>query len=150
MEYSNQRGYVRPRGKKWYGYFRKTVINPITKKKMTVRAPHVILGLKSRMTKSQARAALDLEMTRQGVRPGPGRRIMQDGSMSFAWFVTNRWLPLKKADWSPDTAKNKSFLIQQNLVDDLVEVPLNNFDKFTLQARSTNSLQLGPRTLCCR
>jgi hypothetical protein len=50
------------------------------------------------MTKSKARAALDLEMTRQGAWPGPSGRIMQDGSVSFAWFVTNRYLPLKKAD----------------------------------------------------
>ncbi len=135
MMYSNQRGYVRPRGKKWYGYFRKAVINPITRQKMNVRAPHVILGLRSKMTKGQARAALDLEMTRQGVRPGPNGRIMQDGSMSFAWFVTNRYLPLKKADWSEETGKNKTFLIQQNLVDDLGSIPLNNFDKFTLQTQ---------------
>ena len=45
------------------------------------------------------------------------------------------YLPLKKADWSEETAKNKTFLIQQNLVDDLGEIPLNNFDKFTLQTQ---------------
>jgi integrase len=145
MMYSNQRGYVRPRGKKWYGYFRKTVINPITKQKMNVRAPHVILGLRSKMTKGQARAALDLEMTTQGVRPGPKGRIMQDGSMSFAWFVRNRYLPLKKADWSEETAKNKTFLIQQNLVDDLGEIPLNNFDKFTLQTQVNKLATTRPK-----
>ena len=145
MMYSNQRGYVRPRGKKWYGYFRKTVINPITKQKMIVRAPHIILGLRSKMTKGQARAALDLEMTRQGARPGPNGRIMQDGSMSFAWFVTNRYLPLKKADWSEETAKNKTFLIQQNLVDDLGEIPLNNFDKFTLQTQINKLAATKPK-----
>lgn len=145
MEYSNQRGYVRLRGKKWYGYFRKAVINPATKEKINARAPHVILGLKSRMTKSQARAALNIEMTRQGVRPGPNGRIMQDGSMNFAWFVTNRYLPLKRADWSEDTAKNKIFLIQQNLVDDLGEIPLNNFDKFTLQTQINKLAATRPK-----
>jgi hypothetical protein len=60
---------------------------------------------------------------------------MQDGSVCLDWFVTNRYLPLKKADWSEDTAKNKTFLIQQNLVDDLGEISLENFDKFTLQTQ---------------
>jgi integrase len=97
------------------------------------------------MTKSQARAALDLEMARQGVRPGPNGRIMQDGSVSFVWFVTNRYLPIKKADWSEETAKNKSFLIQQNLVDDLGEIPLNNFDKFTLQTQINKIAEARPK-----
>ena len=147
MSYSCQRGYLTSRGKKkkWYGYFRKQVIDPNTKEKKWIRVPPVILGFKSQMTKSQARAALDLEMTRQGVRPGPNGRIMQDGSVSLDWFVTNRYLPLKKADWSEDTAKNKTFLIQQNLVDDLGEISLENFDKFTLQTQINKLAETRPK-----
>ena len=147
MSYSCQRGYLTSRGKKkkWYGYFRKQVIDPNTKEKKWIRVPPVILGFKSQMTKSQARAALDLEMTRQGVRPGPSGRIMQDGSVSLDWFVTNRYLPLKKADWSEDTAKNKTFLIQQNLVDDLGEISLENFDKFTLQTQINKLAETRPK-----
>jgi hypothetical protein len=42
-------------------------------------------------------------------------------------------LPLKEGDWREDTAKNKTSLIQTNLFDDMGELPLVNFDRFTLQ-----------------
>ena len=49
--------------------------------------------------------------------------------VSFA----NRFLPLKEANWKDETAKVKTLLIQQDLIDDFEGVPLENFDEFTLQ-----------------
>ena len=54
MGKSHQRGWVSIRGKKWYGYFRRIVIDPSTNQPKTVSTP-VALGLKSEMTKSQVR-----------------------------------------------------------------------------------------------
>jgi integrase len=42
-------------------------------------------------------------------------------------------LPLKEAHWKEETAKVKTLLIQQYLIDDFEDVLLENFDKFTLQ-----------------
>ena len=56
MGNSHQRGWVVLRGKKWYGYYRKTVLDPTTNEQRIEIIP-VILGLKSRMTKFQAREA---------------------------------------------------------------------------------------------
>ncbi len=53
--------------------------------------------------------------------------------VTFAWFVANRFLPLKKAVWKEETAKTKKLLIQLDLVEPLGEIPLINFDKFSLQ-----------------
>lgn len=58
---------------------------------------------------------------------------MNDGSVTFAWFVENRFLPLKEAAWKEETAKTKTILIQRDLIDPLGEIPLVNFDKFSLQ-----------------
>jgi integrase len=58
---------------------------------------------------------------------------MNDGSVTFAWFVENRFLPLKEAAWKEETAKTKTILIQRDLIDPLGEIPLANFDKFSLQ-----------------
>ena len=54
MGKSHQKGWVSIRGKKWYGYFRRTVIDPNTNQPKTVSTP-VALGLKSEMTKYEAR-----------------------------------------------------------------------------------------------
>jgi hypothetical protein len=59
--------------------------------------------------------------------------VMHDSSVTFGWFVRNRYFPLKEGDWKEETAKNKKSLIQTNLLDDLGELPLINFDRFTLQ-----------------
>ena len=132
MGTTHQRGYVTPRGKQWYGYYRKMVNDPATNEQKTVRVP-VSLGPKSKLTKTEARQALEREITKQLGQPGSPTRIMNDGSVTFAWFITNRFLPLKEAVWKEETAKTKKILIQLDLVEPLGEIPLVNFDKFSLQ-----------------
>jgi integrase len=131
MGKSNQRGWIVLRGKKWYGYFRRTVFDPTNNECKTDAIP-VVLGLKSEMTKYQAREALEREITRQ-IGPDLGRRVMNDGSVTFGWFVRNRFFPLKEASWKEETAKVKKLIIQRDLIDQLEAIPLENFDKFTLQ-----------------
>ena len=132
MGTSHQRGYVTLRGKQWYGYFRNVVNDPVTNEERIDRIS-VILGLKSQMSKGEAREALQREITKQMGQSGSANRIMNDGSVTFEWFVRNRFIPLKEADWKEETAKVKKLLIQRDLIDDLGEIPMVNFDKFSLQ-----------------
>jgi integrase len=131
MGRSHQRGWVVARGKKWYGYFRKTVLDPVTNEQIVNVAP-VILGLKSQLSKFQARELLEQEITKQ-TGQNLGGRVMNDGSVTFGWFVRNRFLPLKEANWKPETAKVKTLLIQKDLIDSFDGIPLENFERFTLQ-----------------
>ncbi len=132
MGTTHQRGYVTARGKQWYGYYRKVVNDPTSDEEKTLRVP-VILGLKSTMSKFEAREALQREITKQIGQPGSPTRVMNDGSVTFSWFVRNRFLPLKEAAWKEETAKTKTILIQRDLIEHLGEIPLVNFDKFSLQ-----------------
>lgn len=58
---------------------------------------------------------------------------VKNGTVTFGWFVRNRYLPLKESDWREETAKVKRYLIQADLVNSFEAVRLENFDKFTLQ-----------------
>jgi integrase len=131
MGKSHQRGWVVLRGKKWYGYCRRTVLDP-TNNEERVETLTVILGQKSQMTKFLARERLELEIAKQGGQ-NPGGHVMNDGAVTFGWFVRNRFLPLKEANWKPETAKVKKLLIQKDLIDSFDHMPLESFDRFILQ-----------------
>jgi len=137
MGKSYQRGYVTARGKKWYGYFRRTVLDPSTKEQKSIRVT-VVLGPKSQLNKSKAREALEREMTKRTGQTSNGGRVMNDSSVTFGWFVRNRFYPLKEANWKEETAKVKKLIIQKDLIDPFDQVPLGNFDKFTLQVHLNN------------
>ncbi|HEY6488831.1 MAG: tyrosine-type recombinase/integrase [Terracidiphilus sp.] len=131
MGHSHQRGWVVARGKKWYGYFRRTVMDVAGNEMKTCVVP-VVLGLRSRMTKFKAREELAREIAKLTGQSN-GNRIRNDGSTTFGWFVRNRFFSLKEAQWKEETAKVKKWLIERDLVEEFEDVPLENFDKFTLQ-----------------
>jgi integrase len=131
MGKSHQRGWVVARGKKWYGYFRRTVLDPVINQPKN-NVVSIVLGLKSQFTKFEAREALEREIAKL-TGQSSGSKSAKDASVTFGWFVRNRFLPLKEAHWKEETAKVKTLLIQQDLIDDFEVVPLENFDKFTLQ-----------------
>ena len=131
MGKSHQRGWVVLRGRKWYGYYRRTVLDPITNEQKVDIIP-IVLGPKSELTKFQARERLEQEVTKQ-TGMDSGSRVMNDGSVTFGWFVRNRFFPLKEANWKPETAKVKRLIIQKDLVETFDGIPLENFDRFALQ-----------------
>src|SRR5215469_1973305 len=131
MGKSHQRGWVILRGKKWYGYYRRTVFDPMTNEQKVEAIP-VVLGLKSQLTKFQAREWLEQEITKQTGHDS-GARLMNNASVTFDWFVRNRFFPLKEANWNKETAKVKKLIIQKDLIDTFDGIPLENFDRFTLQ-----------------
>jgi hypothetical protein len=131
MGKSHQRGWVVARGKKWYGYYRTTVLDPVTNVPVT-DVVTVVLGLKARLTKSEAREELQKEIAQQTGQHVNGR-VMKDGSVTFGWFVRNCYLPLREANWKPETAKVKKTQIQRDLVEKFENVPMDVIDKFMLQ-----------------
>jgi integrase len=131
MGKSHQKGWVILRGKKWYGYCRKVVLDP-TKNEEKINIVSMVLGPKAEITKFQARERLEQEIARQTGQT-PNGRVMNDGAVTFGWFVRNRFLPLKEAVWKPETAKVKKLIIQKDLTEAFESVPLENFDRFTLQ-----------------
>lgn len=89
MGKSHQAGWVSLRGKRWFGYFRQTVLDPETNEER-VKKVCVKLALKSKMTKSEARDALRMEVTKQtgqnlaGSRALKTARLLSDGLFATA------------------------------------------------------------------
>jgi integrase len=131
MGKSHQRGWVEPRGKKWYGFFRQLVHDPIAGKDKQKKV-RIIIGLKSKISRREAQNLLQREITKETGQIGEAR-VMQDSSVAFGWFVQNRYYPLKEATWKEETAKVKKMIIQRDLIDYFDEVPLGNLDKLSLQ-----------------
>jgi len=105
MGKSHQAGWVVLRGRRWYGYYRKRVLNPTTNEEQEDTVC-ILLELKSRMTKAGARDALRMEITKQ-TGQNLGGRVLKDSSVTFEWFIRNRYFPVRKGDWRPETAKGK-------------------------------------------
>src|ERR1700690_3776172 len=96
MGKSYQRGWVVSRGKKWYGYFRKTVFDPITNQQKS-DVVSVVLGLKSQMKASEAREVLEREITKQTGQSGPNAgRVMNDSSVTFGWVCSEPLFPSQR------------------------------------------------------
>ncbi len=131
MGVSYQKGWVRLRGKKWHGCFRRTELDSATKEPKLITAS-IVLGLRAEMSKSQARERLEVELAKLGGRSS-GDQVVPNAAVTFDWFVKNRYLPLKEGDWREETAKVKKYLIQADLVDAFHDYRLENFDKLILQ-----------------
>jgi integrase len=131
MGKSHQAGWVSLRGKQWYGYFRQWVLDPETNEER-VKKICIKLALKSKMTKLEAREALRAEITKE-TGQNLGGRILKDSSVTFEWFVRNRYFPLRQGDLRPETAKEKMAQIELDLIARFGDHPLDTFDRFMLQ-----------------
>ena len=100
MGKSHQAGWLSPRGKQWYGYFRQAVLDPETGTER-VRKIGIKLGLKSQMTKFEAREALHAEITNR-TGQNLGGRVLKDSSVTFGWFVTQPLFPNPEGDGGPE------------------------------------------------
>src|SRR5580698_6787835 len=133
MGKTHQAGWVSLRGKMWYGYFRRRVLDPRTEENR-VDIVCIQLGSKTRLTKSGAREALRMEVAKQ-TGQNLGGRVRKDSSVTFEWFVRNRYFPLRQGDWRPETAVTKMEQIEIDLIGKFGEYPLDALDKFVLQTQ---------------
>ncbi|MBB5059106.1 hypothetical protein HDF16_003829 [Granulicella aggregans] len=84
------------------------------------------------MTKDEAHAALRDEIAKKTGQIGDGR-VLKDGSVTFEWFVRNRYFPLRQGDWRPETAREKKAQIEIDLIAKFGTHSLDSIDKFELQ-----------------
>ena len=147
----HQRGSVELTGtrvKKWRGQFRVYVQQPDGLEK--VRRRKVVLGLKSEMTKTEARRRL-AEIIQREIGTA---EVKQDDSVTFKWFWQNRFLPMYERRWRPKTASELKYFFDGRILPLIGLTALGDITRFHLQkhlndlaeARASNSVVRKFRT----
>ena len=100
------------------------MIDPTTEDVRVVRVC-VRLGFKIADDEAHgARSASKAEIAKQTGQIADGR-ILKDGTVTFEWFVRNRYFPLRQGDWRPETAKEKMAQIEIDLIGKFGRIRLN-------------------------
>ena len=69
-----------------------------------------------KITDDKAEARDALRRRSPSRRANSDGRILKDGTVTFEWFVRNRYFPLRQGDWRPETAKEKTAQIEIDLI----------------------------------
>lgn len=130
-----QRGTVYLKGtktKKWYGKFRLYLKNRDGQE--VCKTKRVVLGPKATMKKWEAEKKLEqIAATANGSGGKAGLALLADDSVTFAWFVEERYLPMRRGRWRTATRKSTEFEIKRYLSGRFGSVPLRELDPFQLQ-----------------
>ena len=121
-----QAGNVYERGariKKWYGQFR--VYQRDQQGKEVRKNKKVVLGLKSQFRKHEAEEKLREIIRQLNGKTPEGRSILPpDDSVTFDWFVKEKYLPLRRGKWGTATKKKTEFEIDRYVVESFKGTPL--------------------------
>ena len=135
MAMKYQKGTVYPRGRKvkmWYGKY--TVYLRNEEGKEVGKRRNVPLCPKAGTPKWKAEEmlhALILQDTGVPAKTSPG--IVPDETVTFQWFVAERYLPMREGTWSPAYRKINTFEIKHYLVEHFGRIPLNQLGAFEIQ-----------------
>jgi integrase len=119
------------REKKWYGKFRVYLQDRDGKEVEKTRK--VVLGTKAELRKFEAEAMLAKIIQRENGRDSAAGPIAYDDSVTFRWFVEERFLPMRSGRWRPATKKTTEYEIERYLVSVLGTRPLRTLSAFDLQ-----------------
>jgi len=137
MARSHQKGTVLPEGDSFVGFYSHKVKNPDTGKTKWKRI-RVNLGLRSKVSKYQAREALEAEISEHTA--GTTQAKHDSKIVTLGWFTRNCFFPLREGStWKEDTARIRKIEIEQDILATFGDLPLTEIDKVMLQ-RHLNDL----------
>jgi hypothetical protein len=118
MALKYQKGTVYPRGKKvkmWYGKY--TVYFRDERGKEVGKRRNVPLCPKAGTTKWKAEEMLHALILKETGMPAKMAGAIEDDSVTFRWFVGERYLPMRQGAWSPAYCRINSYEINHYLVE---------------------------------
>ena len=123
------------RQKKWYGKFR--VYGRDRNGKEVERTRKIVLGSKSELCKWEAAKKLEEIILREN---GSGNTafLKADDSVTFEWFVRERYLPMRSGSWRPATKAKTEYEINRYLVEKFADAPISMIGTFEIQIQLNN------------
>jgi len=61
------------------------------------------------------------------------RTLLADDSVTFRWFVNERYIPMRRGKWSPAYRKTNTYQLEHYLVSQFGDLPLRKLDAFGIQ-----------------
>ncbi len=125
----HQNGWLTEHGNQLYGNYWRYVVDPATgerKKKHASVALGMIGELKRWKAKEKLRGIIAEELGPRQTEQRP------DPKTTFAWFVENRYLPVREGRWRPATKNNTSYEIKRYLTEYFGERSLEEITPFEL------------------
>jgi len=119
------------REKKWYGKFR--VYLKGRNGEEVERTRKVVLGKKSDLRKWEAEEKLQTIVQEENGKGISCFVAKADDSVTFGWFVTEKYIPMRRGRWRPATQQKTEFEIDKYLVENFKNVPIRQLGLFELQ-----------------
>ncbi len=134
MRIKYQRGTVYVRGTKpqmWYGRF--MLYQRDGNGKEVSKQRNVPICPKAGVPKTRAAQMLEEIILRESTVPGKPGAVPPDDSVTFAWFVRQRYIPMRMGRWSPAYQQTNRYALEHYLISRFGNLPLRDLNAFDMQ-----------------
>jgi integrase len=142
MAMKYQKGTVYPSGKKvkmWYGQY--LVYQKDRQGKEVRRQRNIKLCPKANTPKWKAEQMLRDIILKDTKGVGPTPTLPPDDTVTFRWFVKERYIPMRRGTWSPTYKKTNTYNLEHYLIGHFGDLPLRNLSTFEIQVWLNNLVE---------
>jgi len=129
-----QKGTVYPSGKRvktWYGKY--LVYRRDQQGKEVCKHRCVKICPKANTPKWKAEQMLQEIILKETKGVGPTPTLPPDDSVTFRWFVKERYIPMRRGSWSPTYKKTNTYNLEHYLIEHFGNLPLRQLTTFEIQ-----------------
>jgi integrase len=72
---------------------------------------------------------------------GPTPTLPPDDSVTFRWFIKERYIPMRRGSWSPTYKRTNTYNLEHYLIGHSGEMPLRNLSTFKIQVWLNNLVE---------
>ena len=129
-----QKGTVYPSGKRvkmWYGQY--LVYQKDREGKEVRKQRNIKLCPKAGTPKWKAEEMLRDIILKDTKGVGPTPTLPPDDSVTFRWFVKERYIPMRRGSWSPTYKKTNTYNLEHYLIGHFGDMPLRILSTFEIQ-----------------
>ena len=139
MAMKYQKGTVYPSGKRvkmWYGKY--LVYRKDRQGKEVCKHRCIKICAKANTPKWKAEQMLKEIILKETKGVGPTPTLPPDDSVTFRWFVRERYIPMRRGSWSPAYRKTNTYNLEHYLIEHFGDLPLRNLSTFEIQVWLNN------------